>query len=70
MRAGNDILRAVGSNANATELEDVIIFRRDDAKGLLIEQIMADRAELMNDRWTLTNVVIYYKEEPVTQPAG
>ena len=40
MRAGRDILRAGSANAQATELEDVIIFRRDD-DGLLREQIMA-----------------------------
>ena len=61
MRAGNDILRATDSNAQATELENVIIFRRD-AKGLLIEQIMAEKAVLLNDRWKLSDVVIYYQE--------
>ena len=61
MRADNDILRAVGSNPQATELRDVTIFRRNE-KGLLTEQIMADKAVLMNDRWELTDVVIYYQE--------
>ena len=61
MRAENDILRAVGSNAQATELSNVTIFRRD-AKGLLTEQIMAEQAELINNRWELTNVVVYYQE--------
>ncbi|NNE22696.1 MAG: LptF/LptG family permease [Rhizobiales bacterium] len=61
MRAENDILRAVGSNPQATELTNVTIFRRDQ-KGLLTEQIMADSAVLMNDRWKLSDVVIYYQE--------
>lgn len=61
MRAGNDILRAADSNAQATLLEDVVIFRRD-AKGLLLEQVMAEKAQLMNGRWELSNAVIYYRE--------
>ncbi len=61
MRSGNDILRATGSNASATSLEDVIIFRRD-SDGLLIEQLMADTAELVDGRWELADVAIYYRE--------
>ncbi len=61
MRAGNDILRAADSNAKATELENVIIFRRDEA-GILIEQIMAKKAALTNGRWELSDVVIYYQK--------
>ncbi len=61
MRAGNDILRAAGSNAQATLLEDVVIFRRD-GNGLLLEQVMAEKAQLMNGRWELSNAVIYYRE--------
>ncbi|HTN97753.1 MAG TPA: LptF/LptG family permease [Nordella sp.] len=61
MRAGRDILRAGSANAQATELEDVIIFRRDEA-GLLREQIMAKRAVLNQNRWHLSNVLVYYRE--------
>ena len=61
MRAGNDILRAAGSNAQATELTNVTIFRRD-ANGLLVEQIMAKRAVLTNGRWELSDVAIYYQK--------
>lgn len=61
MRSGNDILRAVGSNPQATELDNVIIFRRD-AEGLLTEQIMAAHAKLEGDRWELTDVVVYYQQ--------
>lgn len=61
MRAGRDILRAGSANARATELEDVIIFRRDEA-GLLREQIMAKRAVLNKDRWQLSNVLVYYRD--------
>jgi lipopolysaccharide export system permease protein len=61
MRAGNDILRAADSNLQATELDNVVIFRRDP-KGILIEQIMAERARLIDGRWELTNVVVYYQE--------
>lgn len=60
MRSGNDVLRAVESNADATRLRDLIIFRRD-ADGLLVEQIMADSAVLQDGRWILSNVVIYYR---------
>ena len=38
MRAGPDILRAESANADSTELDGVIIFRRDE-QGLLHEQI-------------------------------
>ena len=58
MRAGGDILRAGSANANSTELEDLIIFRRDD-KGLLREQIYAKSSKLAEGRWTLSDVVIY-----------
>lgn len=60
MRSGTDVLRAVDSNPQATTLRDVIIFRRD-AKGLLIEQIMAEEAVLKQGRWHLSSVVIYYR---------
>ncbi|WP_119389431.1 LptF/LptG family permease [Taklimakanibacter lacteus] len=61
MRAGRDILRAGNANAQATELEDVIIFRRDES-GLLREQIMAKHAVLNQDRWHLSNVLVYYRD--------
>ncbi len=60
MRAGTDILRAAESNHDATELGDVIIFRRDE-RGLLIEQILAKHARLINERWKLTEVIIFYQ---------
>jgi len=60
MRAGSDILRAGSANADSTELNDVIIFRRDD-KGLLREQIYAKDAELEAGRWTLSKVLVYYR---------
>ncbi len=61
MRAGPDILRAQSANAESTELQDVIIFRRD-ASGLLREQIYARSAKLGGDRWTLSDVVVYYRD--------
>ena len=61
MRAGPDILRAGSANADSTKLNDVIIFRRDE-KGLLREQIYAADAELSNGRWTLSNVLVYYRD--------
>lgn len=61
MRAGRDILRAASANAQATELQDVIIFRRDE-NGLLREQIMAKTAVLNHDRWQLSNVLVYYRD--------
>ncbi len=61
MRAGNDILRAVGSNPQATVLNDVIVFRRN-AAGQLTEQVYAKRANLVDGRWVLHNVVVYYQE--------
>lgn len=61
MRSGNDILRAGRSNPQSTELTDVIIFRRDQT-GLLLEQIMAARGVLQNDRWQLFDVVVYTNE--------
>jgi lipopolysaccharide export system permease protein len=61
MRAGSDILRAGSANADSTRLEDVIIFRRDEV-GLLREQIYAAGAELAGGRWTLSDVLVYYRD--------
>lgn len=61
LRAGPDILRAASANADSTRLDDVIIFRRDES-GLLREQIYADTAELAGGRWTLSKVVVYYRD--------
>jgi lipopolysaccharide export system permease protein len=61
MRAGADILRAGSANADSTALKNVIIFRRDD-KGLLREQIYAAEAHLAGGRWTLTQVLVYYRD--------
>jgi lipopolysaccharide export system permease protein len=61
MRSGADILRAASSNIAATVLDDVIIFRRDP-NGILREQIVAKQATLEGDRWNLTNVIVYYRE--------
>jgi lipopolysaccharide export system permease protein len=61
MRAGPDILRAGSANADSTTLEDVIIFRRD-GNGLLREQIYAAQAELSGGRWTLSGVLVYYRD--------
>lgn len=61
LRSGTDILRAGSANAESTSLADVIIFRRD-VKGLLREQIYAQHAVLAGDRWTLTNVEVYYRD--------
>ena len=61
MRAGNDILRAGRANPEATAMEDVSIFRRD-SDGLLLEQIIAEKAFLVKDRWVLHNVYIYTRD--------
>lgn len=61
MRAGPDILRADTANAESTKLGGVIIFRRD-ASGLLREQVYAKRAELAGGRWTLSDVLVYYRD--------
>lgn len=61
MRAGTDILRASRANPDATELNDIIIFRRG-ADGKLLEQINAGTAVLLNGRWQLKDVIIYHAE--------
>lgn len=61
MRAGPDILRAASANADATELNDVIIFRRT-AEGVLREQIFAKTARLDDERWLLSDVAVYYRD--------
>ena len=61
MRAGRDVLRAESSNLHSTELRNVIIFRRD-AEGLLSEQIMAKSAVLVDRRWQLSDVIVFYRE--------
>ena len=60
MRSGSDILRAGSANADSTTLKDVIIFRRDPS-GLLTEQIYAAGAQLAEGRWTLKDVIVYYR---------
>jgi len=69
MRAGPDILRAEQANAQSTELEKLIIFRRD-ANGLLREQVYAKRAVLSGGRWVLDDVLVYYRDnlEPTHFP--
>ena len=61
MRAGTDILRAGNANADSIMLEDVIVFRRDP-DGLLREQIFAREAKLDSGRWTLSDVLVYYRQ--------
>ena len=61
MRAGPDILRAGSANADSTELRDLIIFRRDE-NGLLREQIYAKSSKLSGERWTLSDVLVYYRD--------
>ena len=61
MRSGRDILRAGKAEPNTTQMEDVIIFRRD-RDGLLTEQIHAARALKRGERWILFDVVIYQRE--------
>jgi lipopolysaccharide export system permease protein len=61
MRAGRDVLRAESSNPQSTELQNVIIFRRD-TQGLLSEQIMAKSAVLVDQRWQLSDVTVFYRE--------
>ncbi len=60
MRAGDDILRAAKSNKQATELEDVTIFRRDK-QGIVTEEIVAKKAVLASGRWILTDIAIFYR---------
>lgn len=61
MRAGTDILRAGSGDRLATELKDVVIFRRSKA-GLLTEKIMAASARLSGERWELSDVAVYYQD--------
>ena len=61
MRSGPDILRAGSANPDSTRLDDIIIFRRDD-RGLLREQIYAKDAVLEGGRWTLSKVLVYYRD--------
>lgn len=61
LRSGTDILRAASSDPQATLLEDVTIFRRDQS-GILLEQISARHAELKGTRWDLADVIVYNRE--------
>jgi len=64
MKSDRDIIRAVKANSEATILENVIIFKRDE-DGILKEQIFAGKAELINERWFLSEVTIYYREKQI-----
>lgn len=61
MRSGPDIIRAVSTNEDTTKLSKVTVFRRD-ADGVLLEQIMAEEAEFLGQRWLLKDVTIYNRE--------
>ncbi|HUR42550.1 MAG TPA: LptF/LptG family permease [Aestuariivirga sp.] len=64
LRSGTDITRAASANAQSTVLKDVVIFRRDP-DGLLREQIFARDAALVDGRWLLRGVVVYYRGNQV-----
>jgi lipopolysaccharide export system permease protein len=55
LRHGNDILRVGAFDANAGEIQDVILFERD-AEGNLIAASTAPRADWRDGRWTLEDV--------------
>ena len=61
MRAGRDIVRAEKINADMTEIDGMTIFRRD-ADGLLLEQIIAESAQLREGRWILRRVLVYNRD--------
>jgi lipopolysaccharide export system permease protein len=61
LRSGNDIMRAGKANRDASELADVVIFRRSD-NGILLEQIYAKTAKLQQDGWHLREAVSYTRE--------
>jgi lipopolysaccharide export system permease protein len=69
MRSGNDIVRAGDANDQASELEDVIVFRRDD-EGHLIEQIMARRAVLDGGSLAALRRRRLLPGQPAARPAG
>jgi lipopolysaccharide export system permease protein len=60
LRSGNDIMRAATASHDSRNLQDVVIFRRDE-QGLLLEQIFAQKAELKDGIWSLTDTVTYYR---------
>lgn len=64
LRSGRDVMSAEDSSPDGSRLERVTIFRRDD-DGVLIEQIMARKGELMEGqrRWRLTDVIVYYRND-------
>ena len=61
MRAGNDIVRAEGTNADISRIDGLTIFRRDN-DGLLLEQIIARSAQKADDRWLLRDVLVYPRD--------
>ena len=61
MRAGTDILRAGIANAQATELEDVIIFRRDQTASCA-NRSSPRTPSCRATAGDLTNVIVYYRE--------
>jgi lipopolysaccharide export system permease protein len=58
LRNGNDVLRAEKASGNSRNLEKVTIFHRD-TDGLLLEQIIAEKAERTAAGWQLTGVSRY-----------
>jgi lipopolysaccharide export system permease protein len=66
LRNGNDVIRAEKASADSKSLVGAIIFRRDN-DGLLVEQIEADKAKLVNNTWTLFGVCRFSAGEAAPQ---
>ncbi len=58
LRSGDDVMRAEKASANSRNLEKVTIFHRD-TDGLLLEQIIAEKADRTAAGWQLTGVTRY-----------
>jgi lipopolysaccharide export system permease protein len=65
LRSGTDILRAA-TDAKATRLSDVVIFKRD-TDGILLQQIFAEAASLGPEGWTLQNAIVYGQNNALPQ---
>ena len=58
VRSGADVIRANSVNKELTEMNNLIIFRRQ-ADGLLMQQLYVEQANLAGDHWELKNINVF-----------
>jgi lipopolysaccharide export system permease protein len=58
IRSGPDVIQTKSINAGQTEMNNLIIFRRQ-SDGLLLQQLYVENAKLVGDHWELKNINVF-----------